>query len=130
MAHSFEIEGIRFELDHLNVDDACAGLETLGKVMAGSAAAGGFNPFALLSQAGHAPTLLRLFAPVCKVSRSRDGTFRGGDMMVDLKPFAGDVFRGRADVLVKFLRECVDFEYASFLAAWNELVAEATTSKP
>jgi hypothetical protein len=31
--HDFEIEGIRFELSHLSVDDACAGLEVLAKIM-------------------------------------------------------------------------------------------------
>ena len=125
--HEFEVEGIRFELSHLSVDDACHGLEVLSKTLgpaiqkladvAEDEARGRELVLALSAQASHAATLVKLFAPVCKVSRSNDGTYIDGERLVALKPFINDCFAGRVDLLMAFLFEAVQFEYAAFLGA-------------
>lgn len=97
---SFEVEGIRFELRRLSVDDACEGVDILS-------AEEGMRKFA---------RLLKLFSPVCKVSRSSDGTFEGAETMVPLKLFANDVFEDRLELLVGFMGKAIDFEFGRFLA--------------
>lgn len=119
----FEIEGRRFEVKRLGPDDACLGLELLGKALGPAAIAvlGGEAPdygkvlTALLSNASHISTLLKLFTPVAKFDRAGNGT------MVDLKPFTGEVFAGRVDLMVAFLAHCVKAEYSCFLGGPNVL---------
>lgn len=99
-AAEFEVEGVRFELTPLPVDDACAGVDLL-------AGDGGMAKMAKLA---------RMFAGVCKVSRQPDGRFEIGGAMVPMKPFVEDVFRGRLDLLMGFVEQAVRSEYGSFLA--------------
>jgi hypothetical protein len=127
--HQFEIEGIRFELTNLSVDDSCAGLEVLAKALGpaidqlgaavaeSDSAAGRVLVKSVLGNAGQAAALLKTFAPRAKVSRSKDGTHAGGSLMVGLGPEANAVFAGRVDLLLAFLFEAVQFEYAAFLSA-------------
>ena len=126
--HQFEIEGIRFELTNLSVDDSCAGLEVLAKALGpaidqlGAAAddpsaSGRALIKSVLGNAGQAAALLKTFAPRAKVSRSKDGGHAGGSLMVGLGPEANAVFAGRVDLLLAFLFEAVQFEYAAFLSA-------------
>jgi hypothetical protein len=99
---TFEVEGVQFELRRLNVDDTCAGLAML-------TSGGGIGP-------GQFPALLKLFAPVAKVSRKPDGTFEAGGAMVDLKPFVNDVFAGEHLRMAAFIGKAVQIEYGNFIA--------------
>jgi hypothetical protein len=131
--HQFEIEGIRFELKHLSVDDSCAGLETLAKTLGPAIESfDGVKAKALIvkiaAQAGSLAVLLKLFAPAAKVSRNADGTFAGGDLMLPLKTEANAVFAGRVDLLVAFLFEAIQFEYGAFLGALVANAAEEPTN--
>lgn len=113
--HLFEIEGIRFELRTLKVDDACSGMDLMNAD----------DSMAKMSK------LLKLFAPYCKVSRNGDGTFEGGALMVPLKDFADDLFGGRLDLLIRFNTEAVNLEYGSFLGkAGVALPSAAALTKP
>lgn len=119
----FELEGTRFELKRLSPEDACMGLQVLGQALGPAAVAvlGGEAPDygailqALLTQASKAYDLLKLFAPRAKFDRSNNGS------MVDLKPFVGDVFGGRIDLMIAFLVHAVRAEYACFLSGDNAL---------
>ena len=98
---TFDVEGIRFELRRLSVDDACVGVD------------------ALSSEGGHyskVARLLALFAPQCKVSRLPDGTFAIGGALVDMKSFTNDLFAGRLDLLAAFVERATEFEFGAFLA--------------
>lgn len=97
---TFDVEGIRFELRRLSVDDACTGVDALT----------GDGQMSKFSK------LLKLFAPRCKVSRNADGSFGIGGAMVDLKPFAEELFAGRLDLLTAFMSLAIDFEFGAFLA--------------
>lgn len=99
---TFEVEGVTFELKRLNVDDTCAGLAML-------TAEGGIGP-------AQFPALLKLFAPVAKVSRNPDGTFGTGGAMVDLKPFLNDCFSGEHLRMAAFIGKAVQIEYGNFIA--------------
>lgn len=125
MATDFELEGQRFEVQRLKIDDACLGLEVLGRALGpaasavlglGSAVDGeaakpdyGAILQALLTQASQASALLKLFAKVSKFDRLGDGN------MVALTPFLEDVFGGRLDLMVAFLVRSAKAEFASFL---------------
>jgi hypothetical protein len=125
----FELEGRRFEVKRLSVDDACMSLEVLGKALGPAAVAvlGGEAPdygkvlTALLSNASQLSVLLKLYLPVSKFDRAGNG------VMVDLKPFSSEVFGGRVDLMVAFLAQAVRAEHACFLGGPNvlaELVQE------
>ncbi len=123
----FELEGKRFEVRRLSPDDACLGLEVLGKAIGPAAAqilggrAEGEAPDfgailqALLSNASQLSVLLKLFAPRTKFER-------GGHGMVDLKSFTDELFAGRIDLLIAFLTHAVRAEYAFFFAGNSALV--------
>lgn len=136
-ATTFEIEGRTFELKHLDIDEACAGLEVLAKALGpalGAAALDGtVNEAglvtALLGQASQVSVLLRKFAPAAKISRKPDGAFETGGAMVDLKPFLSDVFTGRVDLMIAFLAKAVEFEYGAFLGGAPALAALVPTPK-
>ncbi len=111
---TFEIEGIRFELKPLKVDDACSGMDLLT----------GDSTVAKMAK------LLKLFAPVSRVSRSTDGTLVGGSLMVPLTTFQEEVFGGRLDLLIAFVEQAVQSEYGAFLAkAGVELPSAAALMK-
>jgi hypothetical protein len=134
LSTEFELEGRRFEVQRLGPEDACVGMEVLGKALGPalsaillSKAAGdeGLNiDFAgllqsLLTQASQIMVLVRLFAPSTKYDRSSNG------VMVDLKPFLkgrGEIFEGRIDLMLAFLVHAVRGEYTSFLGGPNALV--------
>lgn len=133
--NTFECDGVSFEQDHLDVDAACEGLELLAQIL-GPAVEGltddkvdlGATLAGALSRSTKLAPLMRLFAGVCKVSRTSDGKYETGGNMVDLKPFAKTVFKGRLDLLMAFLVECAKFEYGRFLdggGALAGLVAQA-----
>jgi len=128
----FSIEGRRFEVRRLSPEDACLGVETLGKTL-GPAAAEFFlgdeldfkslTPaqlakliIPLIKNASGLSALLKLFAPVSKFDRGGNG------ILVDLKPFTDEVFGGRLDVLLVFLVNAVRAEYAVFLGGGGALV--------
>lgn len=129
----FELEGRRFEVKRLPTDDACLGLEVLGKLLGPAAfevlsvrsGEGEEAPpinyaaifGALLGQASQIATLLKLFAPRARFDRAGNGT------MVDLKPFLDEVFGGRVDLTIAFLTHAVRSEYACFLGGTNALAA-------
>jgi hypothetical protein len=128
-ATEFELEGKRFEVKRLSPDDACLGLEVLGRALGPAAAAvlGSGTPDygailqALVTQASQLSRLLALFAPRSKFDRSGSGT------MIELKPFLDEVFGGRIDLLIAFLVHAVRAEYACFLGgsgALAQLMAE------
>ena len=127
--HQFEIEGIRFELTNLSVDDSCAGLEMMAKAIgpaieqigagSGEASVGRAMAQSVLGNARQAAALMRVFAPGTKVSRGKDGTHAGGALMVGLGPEANAVFAGRVDLLMAFLFEAVQFEYGAFLSEFT-----------
>lgn len=119
----FELEGRRFEVKRLNPDDACMSLEVLGKALGPAALAvfGGSDPdyakvlTAFLANASQISTLLKIFAPVAKFDRAGNG------VMVDLKPFVGEVFAGRIDLMIAFLAHAVRGEHSCFLGGPNVL---------
>jgi hypothetical protein len=111
-ATTFDVEGIRFELRRLSVDDACVGVDALT----------GDGQMAKFSK------LLKLFAPRCKVSRTADGSFEIGGAMVDLKAFTEDLFAGRLDLLTAFMSKAIDFEFGAFLATAEARVQAAADS--
>lgn len=119
----FELEGKRFEVKRLSPDDACLGLEVLGRALGPAAAAvlGAGAPDygailqALLVQASQAAVLLKLFAARAKFDRAGNGT------LIDLKPFLDEVFGGRVDLVIAFLVHAVRAEYACFLAGKGAL---------
>lgn len=135
MATEFELEGRRFEVQRLSPEDACMGIEVLGKALGPalstlllSKAEGdeeakvdwGALLHSLLSQASQVMVLVRLFAPVTKYDRNQNGS------MVELKAFLkgrGELFEGRVDLMIAFLVHAVRGEYASFLAGNNALAA-------
>ncbi len=96
----FEIEGVHFELTSLPVDDACCGVDLLNSA----------------DGAAKMAKLARLFASVCKVSRTKDGNFSADGTMMAMKPFFEDLFRGRLDLLIEFVGKAVQAEYGNFLA--------------
>jgi len=128
----FSIEGRRFEVRRLSPEDACLGVETLGKTLGPAAAEfflGGEIDFAnltpaqvtklvipLIANATGLAALLKLFAPVSKFDRAGNG------VLVELKPFIDEVFGGRLDVLLVFLVNAVRAEYAVFLGGGGALV--------
>lgn len=130
-ATEFELEGRRFEVKRLSPDDACLGLEVLGKVLGPAALAVfairgaegeeaaepdyGAIFAALLAHASQISVLLKLFAPRAKFERSNSGA------LVDLKPFTDEVFGGRIDLMIAFLAHAVRAEYACFLGGTNAL---------
>jgi hypothetical protein len=129
----FELEGRRFEVRRLSTDDACLGLEVLGRALGPAAAAviGSGDPDyglilqSLLTQASQLSKLLALFAPRTKFDRGNNGA------LVDLKPFLDEVFGGRIDLIIAFLVHAVRAEYACFLAgkgALADLVAQLGVS--
>lgn len=119
----FVLEGKRFELKRLTPDEACLGLEILGKALGPATVAllGGGEPDygailqALLMQASKLTELLKLFAPRTKYDRSSNGG------MVDLKPFVGELFEGRVDLMIAYLVQAVRGEYSYFLSGNNAL---------
>lgn len=128
----FELEGRRFEVKRLEPDDTCMGLEVLGKALGpaaliafGTASEGGETEGkdldyaallqALLANASQISVLVKLFAPKSKFDRSNNGA------MVELKPFIGEVFGGRVDLMIAFLVHAVRAEYASFLGGGGAL---------
>ena len=121
----FEVEGLRFEVRPLSVDDACLSLELLGKALGPAAmeVLGGEAPdfgkilTALLSNASQVSGLLKIYAAVSKFDRAGNG------VMVDLKPFVGEVFGRRLDLAVAFLAQAVRAEHAYFLGGPNALAA-------
>lgn len=136
MATEFELEGRRFEVQRLSPEDACMGIEVLGKALGpalsslllskaeGDDAAADVDWGALLqsllTQASQVMVLLKLFAPVTKYDRNQNG------ILVDLKPFLkgrGEIFEGRVDLMIAFLVHAVRAEYASFLGGGNALEA-------
>jgi len=133
MATDFELEGRRFEVKRLTPDDACLGLELLGTalgpalstVLLTKASGDGEEldiDFAallqsLLTQASKISALVKLFAPRSKFDRGGNG------VLVELKPFIGEVFEGRVDLMIAFLVHAVRAEYSSFLAGTNALAA-------
>jgi hypothetical protein len=135
MATEFELEGRRFEVQRLTPEDACMGIEVLGKALGPalstlllSKAEGEEEApvdwasllSSLLSQASQVMVLLKLFAPVTKYDRSQNGA------MVDLRAFLkgrGEIFEGRVDLMVAFLVHAVRGEYAAFLAGNNAIAA-------
>jgi hypothetical protein len=128
----FTVDGRRFELRHLSPEDACLGVETLGKTL-GPAAVELFvgdgvdfknlTPaqlarlaIPLIKNATGLSALLKLFAPVAKFDRGGNG------ILVDLQPFTDEVFGGRLDVLLVFLVNAVRAEFAIFLGGGGALV--------
>jgi hypothetical protein len=124
----FELEGKRYEVRRLSPDDACLGLEVLGRAIGPAAAqilggrAEGEAPDfgailqALLSNASQLSVLLKLFAPRAKFDRGGNG------IMVEMKPFTDELFAGRLDLLIAFLTHTVRGEYAFFFAGNSALV--------
>lgn len=126
----FTIEGTRFEVRRLSPEDACLSLELVSKAL-GPAALAVFaakgkddgagdsdlaNIFtALLSNASQISALLKLFLPLAKFDRGGNG------ILVELKPFAGEVFGGRVDKMIAFVAHSVRAEHACFLGGANAL---------
>lgn len=139
-ATEFELEGIRFEVKRLTLEDSCLSLEILGKVLGPvalevlSSKGDGEEPGGLslnpamyasllatfLSNASQIAVLMKLFAPYAKVNRQMNGEY-GGTMMVELKPFLNDVFAGRVDLMVAFLVVVSRAEHGCFLGGTNVL---------
>jgi len=135
VATEFELEGRRFEVQRLSPEDACMGIEVLGKALGPALStlllsraegdeeaevdwAGLLN--SLLSRASQVMVLVKLFAPGTKFDRNQNGS------MVELKAFLrgrGEIFEGRVDLMLAFLVHAVRGEYASFLAGSNALAA-------
>ncbi len=121
----FELEGKRFEVKRLGPDEACLSIELLGKAIgpaalalfSGEAVDYGKLFTALLSNASQISALLKLFLPVSKFDRGGNG------IMIDLKPFVGEVFAGRVDLMVAFLVHAVRGEHTCFLGGPNVLTA-------
>lgn len=124
-ASEFTIEGRRFEVRRLSPEDACLGVELLGKLLGPAA----YELFCgekvdletltseqlmplilpLIKNASGMSGLLKLFLPVSKFDRSNN------QVLVELKPFVDEVFGGRLDVLIAFLVNAVRAEYTVFL---------------
>lgn len=121
----FEVDGCLFEVGRLKVDASCEGLELLAKALGPLLSAEGEINWmtAVLGQATQLPKLVRLFAPVTKVSRQPDGTFAVGGNLVPLSPFVDDCFGGRHVRMIGFLVKAVQAEYGGFLAQSAELAA-------
>lgn len=135
MATEFELEGRRFEVQRLSPEDACMGIEVLGKALGPalsslllSKAEGdeeaevdwGTLLQSLLSQASQVMVLVKLFAPCTKYDRGQNG------ILVDIRPFLkgrGELFEGRVDLMIAFLVHAVRGEYSAFLAGNNALAA-------
>jgi hypothetical protein len=113
----FEIEGRRFDIAHLSLDESFAGLERAQAVFG----AAGQIPFAKV------PELLRMFSKVCKVARSPEGSFVAGGPFVALDPFLKDVFVGNVGLSIKFLTKCIEHEYGAFLDEMRAAQASAPT---
>ncbi len=120
MPAEFEVDGRKFEIAHLSLDESFAGLEKAQAVFGAS----GQIPFARV------PELLRLFAKVCKVARDPSGSFTSGGPFVALEPFLKDVFVGQMGLSMKFLTKAIEHEYGSFLEEMAAArAAEATPPK-
>lgn len=126
----FTIEGTRFEVRRLSPEDACLSLELVSKALGPAAlavfAAKGKEEgagegdlasifTALLGNASQISALLKLFLPLAKFDRASNGT------MVELKPFASEVFGGRVDKMIAFVAHSVRAEHACFLGGPNAL---------
>lgn len=117
-ATEFDLDGTRFEVNSLGLDEACMGAELFGRVAGPGIAAwldgrntgnvGGVVQ-AALSNASQLPKLVRMFAKQAKFDRLKDGR------MVPLEPFVNDVFAGKLEFVVAFLLPCVRAEFGSFL---------------
>ena len=130
--HTFEFDGVLFEVESLGVDASCEGLELVGKAVEHVVRAGEELNWvaALIQQARLFPQLLKLFAPVTKVSRQKDGRFAVGGDMVSLKPFVEDCFKGNQKRLLGFLVRACRQEYTSFFVGASELDSLLADVKP
>jgi hypothetical protein len=135
VATDFDLEGRRFEVQRLSPEDACMGIEVLGKALGPALATlllskaegeeetpvdWGSLLQSLLSQASQVMVLVKLFGKVTKYDRGQNG------ILVDLPPFLkgrGEIFEGRVDLMIAFLVHAVRGEYAAFLGGGNALAA-------
>lgn len=136
----FEVEGTRFVVKRLDTDAACLSLEIVAKALGpaistvfsmdpevlasiGSEGEDGkaLGPIlssvlgALLANASQISALFKLFLPGTKFDRAGNG------ILVELKPFVGDVFGGRVDKMIAFLAHAIRAEHACFLGGGNAL---------
>lgn len=131
-ANSFDVGGVRYEVERLKVRDSLAGLKLVGKVIAPALAEAAGAPEGQLGRAFERvvegldclPQLLDLFVSAAK--------FVGPNgSLVELAPFVEDQFAGRPDLCVEFIARAVQAEYGRFLLASGDsfvgqLVAKAT----
>lgn len=127
-ATTFVVDGVTFEQLPLDVDQACEGFELLTRTMGQATLDAIVNRqddpagdarmmVAVLANASLFSKMLALFAPKAKVSRTPEGAFATGGMLVDLHTFKNDVFGGRLDLLTGYLAQAVKTEYGAFLSA-------------
>lgn len=117
MATEFEIDGRRFELETLSLDESFAQLANVRAVFE-------------VTDLAKVPALLRAFAKVTKVARAPDGSFTSGGPMIALEHFVKDVFTHHQGLAMKFLGKCVEHEYGAFLEEMAAKVAEPAPTKP
>src|SRR5690606_33462183 len=152
-ATAFDIEGRRFEVQRLDVESSCQGLELLGKILgpaalevfaarevkakdqAALAGDGASSPLAGLNYGALLAAMVanaRLIAPLLKLFVARAKFDRGKNgALVDLGPFVDEVFEGRLDVVVAFLFHAARAEYTTFLGgggALAELLPQAASA--
>ncbi len=109
-ARAFEIQGWVFELSHLELPEACRGVELVAGV-AGAGFGAGSVAAALATSISKLPALVDLFAPCCKVQCEE---FHGGKKL-PLATFKSEVFSGRLDLAILFAANCAALEFGDFL---------------
>jgi hypothetical protein len=117
LATEFEIDGRRFEVEPLNLDESFAQLANVEAIFQ-------------RTDLAKVPALLRAFAKVSKVSRSPDGSFVSGGPMIALEHFVKDVFTGKQTLAMTYLSKCVEHEYGAFFEEMAAKAAAAASTPP
>lgn len=113
--HLFEVDGLSFELEQLELPDACRGARLVTDLAGSLLSKPNWGPGEIALAVGQTvdrlPELIDLFAPCCKVE---GGEFAQG-RKVALKPFVKDAFKGHLDRAVLFVANCIAAEFGDFL---------------
>jgi len=114
----FEIAGQAFYLERLDPEDSLRGMSMISPIMGvvGSIQAAEEGEFGnitaqLVGAADQLPGLLKLFVPYAKTQLDPNGPKK-----VSLGTTYKHAFKGRPEVMIAFLANCIQVEYGTFLA--------------
>lgn len=134
MEHTFEIEGLKFKLLPLPVRAALkaealtleAGLPVIAALFAAGTGKvlGSSDLLQAIAGLERLEELVEIFVAKCKVDRGQDAP-----AWVELKPFLDLTFQRKNALLLAWLLECIEWQFADFFAGSGlNLLAERVNS--